>query len=134
MSSMTASEPQPVVFPCTRRGRAAATFTLHPAGTGAGLWRDRDRLERTGFLGTTTHFGEWPNLAALMHAIEQRDHAAVRDLAGPDLVAFHCWSCDTDYCDTCWRIGSPEFDADFPGFYDRTHGTCPMGHTQIVDD
>lgn len=134
MSSMTASEPQPIVFPCARCGRAAATFTLRPAGTGEGMWRDRDRLERAGFLGTTTHFGELPALAAVMAAIEARDHAAVRKLAGPDLVAFHCWSCDADYCETCWRIGPPEFDADFPGFYDRTHGICPMGHAQIVDD
>jgi hypothetical protein len=123
-----------VEFPCSRCGQPAATFSLLPAGTGDGLWRERVRLERTGFLGTTMHFGELPGLAALMAAIERRDHAAIRSLTGPDLIAFHCWQCDADYCAACWRLGPSEFDADFPGFYDCTKGVCPAGHEQVVDD
>ena len=122
------------IFPCSRCGQPAATFTLRPAGTGEDLWRDRDRLERAGFLGATIHFGELPALAELMRAIEGRDYAAVRALAGPDLVAFHCWQCAADYCDACWRIGPPEFAEDFPGFYECTKGVCPAGHSQVVDD
>jgi hypothetical protein len=98
------------------------------------MWRDRDRLERAGFLGTTIRFGEPTALAALHRAIHDRDYAAIRDLAGPDLIAFHCWGCKADYCEACWRIGPPEFDPDFPGFYDCTDGVCPAGHTQMVDD
>ena len=58
----------------------------------------------------------------------------IRDLAGPDLIAFHCWACAADYCEACWRIGPPEFDATLPGFYDCTYGICPAEHEQIVDD
>lgn len=123
-----------ITFPCARCGQPAATFTLLPAGAGEGLWRERDRLERTGFLGATIHFGELSGLAAVMRAIEGRDIAAIRDLAGPDLVAFHCWQCAADYCEACWRVGPPEFDADFPGFYDCTKGVCPAGHSQVIDD
>jgi hypothetical protein len=119
---------------CACCGQPAATFTLLPAGTGEGMWRERDRLERTGFLGTTARFDALPALAALMQAIQQRDHAVIRGQVGPDLVAFHCWQCGVDYCQDCWRIGPPEFDEDFPGFYDCTHGVCPAGHEQIVDD
>lgn len=128
------SDSAAVTFPCARCGAPAATFTLRPAGTGDDMWRDRDRLERTGFLGTTTHFEPLPALAAIMRAIEQRDYAAVHDLAGPDLVAFHCWQCDADYCEACWRIGPPEFAEDFPGFYECTKGVCPAGHQQVVND
>ena len=124
----------PFALPCARCGQPAATFALLPAGSGEGMWRDRDRLERTGFLGATLHFGELPALAELMRAIAGRDYAAVRALAGPDLVAFHCWACAADYCQACWRIGPPEFDEDFPGFYDCTEGICPAGHSQVVDD
>lgn len=127
-------DPASVACHCSRCGQPAATFTLLPAGAGDDLWHDRDRLERTGFLGTTLHFEALSDLTALMRAIEQRDYAALRALAGPDLVAFHCWACAADYCEACWRIGPPEFDADFPGFYDCTEGICPAGHSQVVDD
>lgn len=123
-----------VIFPCARCGQPAATFTLLPAGKGEGMGRDRDRLERAGFMGTTTHFGELPGLTELMRAIQRRDYQAICDLAGPDLVAFHCRQCAADYCQACWRIGPPEFDDDFSGFYDCTEGVCPAGHSQVVDD
>jgi hypothetical protein len=107
---------------------------LLPAGTGEGLWRERDRLERAGFTGTTLRFETWTILAELMAVIQRRDYRAIRHATGPDLIAFHCWRCDADYCEACWRFGPPEFDADFPGFYDCTHGVCPVGHEQLVDD
>jgi hypothetical protein len=114
--STTLPDPQPTTFPCA----------LRVVG--------RDRLKRAGFLATTLHFGELSSLAALMAVIEQRDYAAIRDLAGPGLVAFHCWQCAADYCQDCWRIGPPEFDEDFSGFYGCTRGICPARHEQVVDD
>ncbi len=103
MSSPTEPGFQPVVFPCARCGHPAAIFSLFPAESGEGMWRERD-------------------------------YQAIRSAAGPDLIAFHCWECDADYCEACWRIGPPEFDEDFPGFYDCTEGICPAGHIQVVDD
>ena len=134
MSSPTEPRFQPIVFSCAHCGQPAATFTLFPAGSGEGMWRDLDRLERIGFLGMVTLCGQPPALAAVMSVIQQRDSAAIRSAAGPDLIAFHCWQCDADYCQACWRIGPPEFDADFLGFYDCTRGVCPAGHEQMVDD
>jgi hypothetical protein len=134
MSSAQRSEVQPITFPCVRCGQPAATFTLFPAGTGEEMWRDRDYVARGGFMGAVLQFGTLPALMELLHALRAHDYKAISDLAGPDLIAFHCWECDADYCDTCWRIGPPEFDEDFPGFYDCTEGICPAGHAQVVDD
>jgi hypothetical protein len=51
--------------------------------------------------------------------------------AEPDLFAFVCRQCGVVYCEKCWRVGPPELD---DGFYDCTHGECPKGHTQMLDD
>lgn len=134
MSSTASPAPESVIFPCAHCGQPAATFTLFPAGSGEGMWRERDYLERAGFMGDILHFETWKILVELMSAIQQGDFQAIRSATGPDLIAFHCWQCDSDYCQTCWRIGPPEFDEDFPGFYDCTRGVCPAGHTQVVDD
>lgn len=119
-----------VILPCARCGQPAATFTVLAATEGAGLWRDRDRLERTGFMGAVTKFGSRVSFTNFIAAIQRRDYQAAGQF-DPDFVAFHCWSCDQDYCESCWQIGPPEFDEDF---YDCTRGACPQGHEQIVDD
>jgi hypothetical protein len=134
MSPPTEPGFQPVVFPCARCGQPAATFTLFPTGTGEDMWRERNYVQRVGFMGAVLHFETWPILSGLMAAIQRRDYQAINRTVGPDLIAFHCWECDSDYCEACWRIGPPEFDEDFPGFYDCTEGICPAGHTQVVDD
>jgi hypothetical protein len=118
-------------MPCAQCGRAAAEIALLPATvTGASPWQTRDRLERTDFLGTLTKFGAAEALVALFDAIDQGDFATAASL-DDDFVAFHCTACDQVYCDTCWRLSPPVFDA---GFYDYTLGTCPRGHEQVVDD
>ncbi len=115
---------------CARCRRPAATFSLLAAGEGEGLGRDRDRIERTGFMGTTTKFGELESYEPLLKALERGDYPVARQ-NDPDFVAFHCWQCGQDYCEQCWRVGPPEFDE---GFYDCTRATCPAGHEQMVDD
>jgi hypothetical protein len=122
------------LFTCACCGQPAATFTLFPAGSSEGMWRERDYVKRAGFMGTILHFGALPALMALMRTLHHHDYQTIRSAAGPDLIAFHCWQCNADYCQACWRIGPPEFDADFPGFYDCTRGVCPAGHEQMVDD
>lgn len=118
---------------CCRCGSPAATFAFRPAGKGDGLWRDSDRLERTGFMGTVVKFGPLDSFAPFLSALQRGDYDSARS-GDPDLVAFHCWTCNEDYCEKCWQIGPPTFDDDFPGFYDCTRGVCPEGHEQVVDD
>ena len=81
-------------------------------------------------MGQVTKFGEVAELHSLLEAIRATDYAAARRVDA-DFVAFHCWECDCNYCERCWRIGPPEFDE---GFYDFTKAVCPQGHEQIVDD
>jgi hypothetical protein len=124
---------------CANCGRAAAELALLPAtvagatlasGAPAPHTHTRDRLERTDFLGTLTKFGAAAELVALFEAVDRGDFSAARSLDA-DFVAFHCPDCDLVYCDTCWRLDPPNFDGDF---YDFTQGTCPVGHTHVVDD
>ncbi len=48
-----------------------------------------------------------------------------------DFAAFRCRACGQAYCERCWSVGEPEYE---DGFYDRTGGRCPCGHTQTLDD
>lgn len=121
---------QPVTLYCSRCQQPAAVFTLHPANTGEGIGQDRDRLVRTGFLGEVTKFGTLASLETLYGALAAGNYALARE-QDPDFIALHCWACNKDYCEQCWRIGPMEFDE---GFYDSTHATCPEGHEQMVDD
>jgi hypothetical protein len=120
-----------LTIPCARCGRAAAEISLLPASeTGESMWHDKDRLERTDFLGTVIKFGSYPALLEFFKTISRADYAAVRAEDG-DFVAFYCQACEQVYCDNCWQLSTPVFDE---GFYDYTLGTCPQGHEQIVDD
>ena len=87
-------------------------------------------VQRTGFIGEVTRFGDAGELHGLLEAIRSCDYAAARRMDA-DFVAFHCRACNRSYCERCWRIGPAQFDE---GFYDCTSGTCPEGHEQIVDD
>ena len=116
---------------CSRCGRAAAELALLPAAAeGETMWRDKDRLERTDFLGSVVKFGDYAQLLELFETIARGDYAAARE-ADADFVAFHCRACERVYCAECWKLDSPVFDE---GFYDYTLGTCPEGHEQVVDD
>jgi hypothetical protein len=116
---------------CARCGGAAAEISLLPATVkGAGPFSDRDRLERTDFMGSVTKFGEYADLLAFFERLARQDFAAARG-RDADFVAFHCWECGKVYCERCWTLGAPVFDE---GFYDYTLGTCPEGHEQVVDD
>lgn len=116
---------------CSQCGRAAAELALLPAvPEGDGLWHDRDRLERTDFMGTVIKFGAWETLSALFDSLSRADFDSSRG-DDADFVSFYCLACRRVYCDTCWQAGSPVFDE---GFYDYTLGTCPQGHEQTIDD
>lgn len=115
---------------CSRCGRAAAEIALLPAASGTTLWHDKDRLERTEFMGNIVKFGEWEMLTAFFEQLARADYAAAQR-EDADFIAFHCHTCGRVYCEQCWTIGAPVFDE---GFYDYTSGVCPAGHTQTVDD
>ena len=120
-----------VTIACARCGRAAAEIALLPAEPKSeGQWHDRDRLERTEFMGTLTKFGRLDDLQALFERVAGGDYDDARSLDF-DFVAFICRECGRPYCSHCWEIGAPVFDE---GFYDYTSAVCPAGHQQIVDD
>ena len=124
-------------FRCASCGKSAALFTHIPAGLAlepGDQWRDRVRLRREGFMGTSIHFFPPEKMEAVLQALEQNDYSGIAREASPDLIGFHCWICHADYCQKCWDIGPPVFDDDMPGFYDCTYAVCPKEHQQIVDD
>lgn len=90
----------------------------------------RHGLQRAGFMGQVTRFGEVSELRHMLDRIRIADYTAMRGVDA-DFVGFHCRECKRSYCGRCWRIGPPEFDE---GFYDYTKAVCPQGHEQIVDD
>ena len=90
----------------------------------------RHGLQRRGFMGEVTKFGEVAELRRILDMIRAGDLASARG-ADADFVAFHCRKCSRTYCERCWRIGPMQFDE---GFYDCTSGTCPEGHEQTIDD
>jgi hypothetical protein len=120
-----------MTIPCAQCGRAAVEISLLPPIPGSKeLWHDRERLERTEFLGKVIRFGSLAQLTDLFEAIQRGDYITARQL-DLDFVAFECEKCGQVYCDTCWQLESAEYDE---GFYDSTHATCPHGHRQMVDD
>lgn len=76
---------------------------------------------------------EWEGLERLFEALTEKRLGEANRL-DPDALGFYCPACDAPYCQGCWHIGPPLFDEDFQGFYDRTEGVCPYGHTRTVDD
>jgi len=124
-------ESRHLTIPCARCGRAAAEVALLPGvPEGESRWRDKDRLERTDFIGEVIKFGPYAKLKQFFELLARADYAAA-EAADPDFLGFYCGQCRKPYCQNCWRIGAPEFDE---GFYDCTAGICPEGHEQIVDD
>ena len=57
-------------------------------------------------------------------------HSIVDDHPSCEGIDAYCPKCDKIYC---WDHYNPvqEFD---DGFYDCTYGTCPKGHTRMIDD
>jgi hypothetical protein len=124
-------ESRHLTIPCAQCGRATDEFALLPdTPEGTQMWHAKDRLERTDFMGAVIKFGDYARLQELFDSLARADYSAARTV-DVDLIAFYCDDCGKPYCEACWNIGGPEFDE---GFYDCTHGACPLGHEQIVDD
>lgn len=116
---------------CAHCGAIAAEIALLVGWPSSSNPSERcTRLERTGFLGKPTIYGDLETLASLFEAIEREDFVSAR-FEDPDFVSFHCRDCGKAYCERCWKQGPAEFD---DGFYDCSRATCPEGHEQIIDD
>lgn len=61
--------------------------------------------------------------------IDAGDVQALYRLDG-EWAPFYCPACEACYCREHWRTWM-DFD---DGFYDCTWGTCPAGHTRMLDD
>jgi hypothetical protein len=123
-----------LVVACARCGGTAAELELVRTGAEPDeLLGDCDRLVRRGFIGGAAYARDLQSLLTLYGAIALGDFRRAHDLE-PDALGFYCPDCDAAYCERCWDVGPPEFDDEWPDFYDCTHATCPAGHAQIVDD
>ena len=62
-------------------------------------------------------------------ALRRGDPRALWEL-NPEWAPFYCPECGTCYCRDHWRQWM-EFDE---GFFDCSYGTCPRGHTRMLED
>lgn len=114
-----------VTFACAVCGQPAATVELQVTNNSA-------TLMQTGFMGHITESLSQEAIPAIHQAISQASGRLLYDL---NLLwaPFYCPDCEQVYCRQHWLI-IPQFDDDFPGWYDCAYGTCPQGHRRLVDD
>lgn len=93
---------------------------------------DSQQLVQEGFTGVSTETISVEAARRLAQVIAAKDAKALFYL---DVLwaPFYCPTCDRVYCRDHWLM-IPQFDDDFPGWYDCTYGTCPHGHRRLVDD
>lgn len=60
---------------------------------------------------------------------EVPDPAAIKRIKW-DMAPFYCPDCEANYCYADWH---PVVILD-EGFYDKTEGTCPVGHKHVIED
>jgi hypothetical protein len=130
-----------------RRGDGAVDFFCAVCGRVAGTLRMAAAGEEvaTGPLATTMQFeGATVRTSGFMYVITvvvgaesaerlwqvlSQDAPPTADVKDPDweLVPFFCKGCQRTYCRRHW-------DLSFNTITEYTHGTCPRGHRQLVDD
>jgi hypothetical protein len=81
-------------------------------------------FRRETFTGTLTQ----PETEAVRFAIAD---AAVLFALDPELAPFYCPECHHTYCGDHWRR-EDVFEDDF--FHESIRGTCPEGHTRMLED
>ena len=69
---------------------------------------------------------------AVRTAIESGDVAALMTI-DPEIVPFYCRECQAPYCETHWRTW-PEFDPEWPSWFEELRGVCPLGHERCIHD
>ena len=109
-------------FSCAQCGEVAATIRLNEQG----------QLVQEGFWGTSTEAVS-PNVQPVIEAALATANADALYQLDRFWAPFYCPTCRRVYCYNHWLI-IPEFDEDFPGWYDCSYGTCPQGHRRLIDD
>jgi hypothetical protein len=85
----------------------------------------------TGFIGHITSWGHSARLPEIKAAIEASDLDRLCEIDHL-LVPFYCLQCRCCYCIRHWSVFS-SFDPD-GGSHESTRGTCPEGHSRLLDD
>jgi hypothetical protein len=119
MTQLAAAE-----FLCVVCGAVAGRVEVVPSPTGAG-----NRLVHSVFASGWEQASRTETYAAAAQALRGGDPRALWAL-NAEWAPFYCPECRACYCRSHWREAM-EFDE---GFYDCTHGTCPRGHTRLLDD
>lgn len=114
---------------CNSCGRTAVTINLE---------RGKDKkyfLNLNGFLGKMEHVIinnlELTPESYKKICIRLRTNPSVVRSMDADAFGFVCSKCNKVYCQKCWTHVYETFDE---GFYDDTHGECPEGHEQMIQD
>ncbi len=112
---------------------AEARFTCSLCGQPAGSIRaladpPRIRIERDG----NTYMIGPDDLPAFQAAAAQPGARALYRL-DLEYTPTYCPDCDAVYCRAHWQTWL-EFDADEPSWLDCVRGTCPKGHTRMIED
>jgi hypothetical protein len=111
-----------VAFPCDLCEKPAATITLASDGT----------IVVVALIGRTTMRIRTEQMVRVRDILFRRDARALYAL-DHEWGSFYCPECDRSYCADHWHF-DVRYDDEFPGWYDRTYGTCPDNHTRLVDD
>jgi hypothetical protein len=121
-------------FPCAECGRLAARVALlvdQPTavtGSGAAQWL----IAESGFFGDWWNEVSTPWAEVAAAAIDRADASALYAI-DPLWAPFYCPECAATFCNQHWQMRLV-FDDEWPDWYDYTDGTCPHGHTRMVDD
>lgn len=82
------------------------------------------------FVGEVSFVVEPEEFKRLLVAYQRNDLNQVHEVF--DLYApFYCDVCEESYCLSHWEPRVVHFD---DGFYDYETGTCPQGHTRVLND
>ena len=113
-------------FYCSRCGNLAAHVGLEILLTD-GITHGRLVLKR--FIGEWSFGIKTEDLKAVGKAISKLDSKKLYEM-DLEYAPFHCPTCKKVYCNQCWEF----FDYFDGGFFDKTNGTCPNGHTRMTYD
>ncbi len=114
------------VFRCAECGEVAARVALVADAPSSGL------IAESGFLGEWAQVVLGPGLEPVAQALDSTDALALYEIEAL-WAPFYCPECRACYCHDHWQV-RVIFDEDWPDWYDEAEGTCPRGHTRMVDD
>lgn len=124
----------PITFElrCFACGEKAATFAMDTPKA-IGQEDDKEKLVYSGIC-TAAHLDP-TDKRKVFRWLERGNLAAIHDhikqfRVTEDGLDAYCPECDRIYCRTHYNV-IEEWDE---GFYDYATGTCPVGHTRIIDD